>query len=257
MGWKAEDLVASATKEWEYWGKQAVKLVRGVPEIVHGRTDQERKYAQYVVDEYCPVRGEEEEPRVITAEMIMRGPPDGYLWSAVALSAFLSRADVPRSEFPFSQLHWTYLSRFIGARASGDLRARYWGYRSGEVGGAPEVGDIVAYHGRPDKRALEPNYQVSDDALKAARGAFDGAQRGRNPLDMRSHADLVVAKRRGEIDVIGGNVLNSVTKKTLIDDSGHIANRTFAWFAVLRLRDPLAPRDREGDSLVSLSGSGG
>ena len=52
-----------------------------------------------------------------------------------------------------------------------------------------------------------------------------------------SHTDLVVATRPGEIDVIGANVMDSVTLKTLkLNSLGHIADQTHAWFAVLKLR---------------------
>jgi hypothetical protein len=51
----------------------------------------------------------------------------------------------------------------------------------------------------------------------------------------RSHTDLVVARRADQIDVIGFNVLDSVTKKTIpLSASGHIADRTKKWFVVLK-----------------------
>lgn len=53
-----------------------------------------------------------------------------------------------------------------------------------------------------------------------------------------SHTDLVVAVRNDEIDLIGANAANAVTKKTLaLDADGHIANttsKTYHWFATLR-----------------------
>ena len=53
-----------------------------------------------------------------------------------------------------------------------------------------------------------------------------------------SHSDVVVAKRSGEIDVIGCNVMDSVTKKTLeIGLSGHIEDNVHFWFATLKRRE--------------------
>lgn len=54
-----------------------------------------------------------------------------------------------------------------------------------------------------------------------------------------SHSDLVVAVRPGEIDVIGGNVSDTVLMKTVpIDAQGRIADQTLPWFAVLRRQVP-------------------
>jgi hypothetical protein len=50
-----------------------------------------------------------------------------------------------------------------------------------------------------------------------------------------SHCDLVVAKRSNEIDVIGGNVSDSVTKKTLkLDANGKVKDATRPWFVVIK-----------------------
>jgi hypothetical protein len=52
-----------------------------------------------------------------------------------------------------------------------------------------------------------------------------------------SHSDVVVAGRDREIDVIGCNVLDSVTRKTLrVDANGHIHDDQHFWFAVLKRR---------------------
>jgi hypothetical protein len=53
----------------------------------------------------------------------------------------------------------------------------------------------------------------------------------------KSHCDLVVAVRPGEIDVIGGNVQDSVTLKRLKTDSqGLLVDGHYRWFAVLANR---------------------
>gem|GEM_PF-7009058 len=54
------------------------------------------------------------------------------------------------------------------------------------------------------------------------------------PAPYNSHTDIVVAVRDGEIDVIGGNVSDSVTLKTLqIDDQGRLTDSSEDWFVVL------------------------
>ena len=46
-----------------------------------------------------------------------------------------------------------------------------------------------------------------------------------------------MAKRPGEIDVIGGNVRDSVTKKTLaLNNKGQLVDPNHDWFVVLKKR---------------------
>lgn len=50
-----------------------------------------------------------------------------------------------------------------------------------------------------------------------------------------SHCDIVVAKRPGEIEAIGGNVGDSVTKRILAtDNKGLLIDRQNNWFTVIR-----------------------
>ena len=52
-----------------------------------------------------------------------------------------------------------------------------------------------------------------------------------------SHSDIVVDRRPSEIDVIGFNVMDSVTKKTLpLGLNGHIVDTKHFWFATLKRR---------------------
>jgi hypothetical protein len=84
----------------------------------------------------------------------------------------------------------------------------------------PEPGDIIAY-----SRAKN-NSQEKANALFDATGRYE------------SHSDVVVAKRTTEIDVVGCNVIDSVTKKTLsIDANGRIVpDGQHLWFVVLKRR---------------------
>ena len=68
--------------------------------------------------------------------------------------------------------------------------------------------------------------------------SFDEAQRYFDKTgNYVSHTDLVVARRAREIDVIGANVLDSVTKKTIrLSAAGLIADRSHKWFVVLKRR---------------------
>ena len=202
-----QDTVTSAEKEWTFWGNSTWNLVTGKKKIAH--TDDEEKFAKYVIANYNSVGGGSPSVHDIAN--------DDYAWSAVGMSAIMKQAGFVKAEFPFAQSHSVYIRRFIKARQDNDKNAAFWGFRLGEAGGQPEVGDLVAY----------------------ARGKNLTAQKAAAYFDKtsgyESHTDLVVAKRPGEIDVIGANVLDSVTRKTLaLNAAGHVNDSVHFWFATLK-----------------------
>jgi hypothetical protein len=200
------DLIASANHEWDHWGKSTWNLKTGGKDI--GHTDEEEEFAQYVIDNYNSVAGGD--PSLSDIEN------DLYFWSAVGMSAIFSKAGFVRSEFPFSQAHSTWIKAFIKARKEG-APALYHGFRLFEAEASPEPGDLVGYT------------YADHITFEQAQAFFD--RRGSFP----SHTDVVVARRAGEIDVIGANVLDSVTKKTVpLSADGLIADRTHKWFVVLK-----------------------
>jgi hypothetical protein len=203
----AQSILNAARVEWEFWGKSTWNLVKSTKAIQH--TDDEIQYAQYVVDKYCFVGG--------GSPSLSDIADDRYYWSAVGMSAIMKNAGYTKNEFPFAQSHSRFIRKFVAARKSGDLSAPYWGYRFNEVGGEPEPGDIVAYA------------RTKGITATGAAKLFDATS------SYDSHTDVVVAKRKGEIDVIGCNVLDSVTKKTLrINSQGHIEDSSHFWFATLK-----------------------
>ncbi len=104
------------------------------------------------------------------------------------------------------------MSDAILKRQAEDESAAYWGYRLSEK--APEVGDMVVYSRQ------------------------EGIDYDNQPEIYASPADIVTAVRPGEIDVIGGNVGHSVTKKTLsTDQDGLLTDNHYRWFAVLTPQD--------------------
>jgi hypothetical protein len=200
-------IVAAATNEWVHWGRSTWNVITGAREI--GHTDDEDPFAQHVLDNYCSVAG---------------GTPslddiqdDRYAWSAVCVSAIMGAAGFTSAEFPFAQSHSVYLRRFIKERNDGNRKAAYWGRRVTERTATPRVGDLIGY-ARGENMTFEK-----------AQTFFDKTS------PYTSHADIVVAERPGEIDVIGGNVRDSVTKKTLaLNARGLLADRSHPWFVVLR-----------------------
>lgn len=209
MSPKQNSIVASARTEWDHWGRSKWDLIIGQASI--GHTDDEEKFANYVIEAYCSVGGGNPSADDIA--------DDRYFWSAVGMSAIMKAAGFSKYEFPFAQTHSVWIRKFVAARRSGDQSALYWGFRIGEPGGAPNVGDIVAYSRVP-----------GTTAAKAA-NLFDSS------TTYPSHSDVVVATGPGYIDVIGCNVRDSVTLKRLpVATSGHISDTTHPWFAVLKLR---------------------
>ena len=88
----------------------------------------------------------------------------------------------------------------IRDRNQGNPNASYWGYRLNER--KPQVGDLVCFDRDPDKLV-----------------DFDHQHGG----DYKSHADLVVSVTDKRIEVIGGNVGNSVTRRPLaLSDDGFL-----------------------------------
>lgn len=203
-------LVAAATAQWTHWGQSKWNLSTNRATI--GHTDDERPYAQYVINTYCSVVGDQ--PSV---EEVMN---DVYFWSAVCNSYIIREAGFTPSEFPLTNAHSVYLRRFIKARRTASRTAKYWGYRLTEPEASPQVGDIIGC--------------VRDTKVSFAEAQTYFDRTSGYP----SHADIVVARRANAVDAIGGNVLDSVTKTTWpLGADGLIANRSMKPFVVLRLRN--------------------
>lgn len=200
------DILKAANQEWHHWGSSTWDLVKGKKHI--GHRDDEKPYARYVIANYNAVAG-----GTPTPEEIMN---DHYFWSAVGISYVFHAAQFVKTEFPFSQVHFKWIRKFIAARQSNDRSALYHGYRINEPAAVPDVGDMVGY-------------TYANVSLQQAQSYYDRTS------SYQSHTDIVVDKRPGEIDVIGFNVMDSVTKKTLpLTESGHLADPRHKWFVVLK-----------------------
>ena len=128
-------------------------------------------------------------------------------WSAAFISWVMKEAGMGE-RFSYSDWHAHYIRNSIRHRRVGDKSFAFWGFRISER--APQVGDLVGYARRS---GISYDYQ---------------------PTVYPSHTDLVVAVRPGEIDVIGGNVKDSVTKKTLrTDENGLLIDKQYRWFVVM------------------------
>jgi hypothetical protein len=228
-----QNLVAVTVQEWAFWGKATWNCITGKKSHGH-HEDDDVAFAQHVRDNYLPPFYK----APITWPTLSMISDDQYYWSAVAMSYFILQAGFTRKkttsgnygawvassqpgEFPISESHSTYIRWAVRARQDAVAGAAFWGYRVDEAEAVPEVGDLVGY-------------ARGKNLTKAKALAFFD-----KTSSYASHTDLVVAKRPGEIDVIGGNVLDSVTKKTIaINAAGQITDQVHLWFVVMK-RQPV------------------
>lgn len=230
-------IVNAATEEWTHWGKSTWNCLTGKKSKGH-HTDDELTFAQYVIDNYLPP--------IYKAPIKWPTPTaiseDIYYWSAVAISHMMLKAGFTRKrlvsskatpveyaawveattpgEFPASESHSDFIRWSIRARRDSITSAAYWGFRVDEPQAVPEVGDLIGY-ARPSGAATHNKILAYFDRTSG----------------YSSHTDIVIEKRAGEIDVIGGNVRDSVTLKTLaIDAKGALIDQKHGWFVVMKRR---------------------
>ena len=121
-------------------------------------------------------------------------------WSAAFVSYVMRKAGAG-NQFVYSGAHYDYIVDAIKKRKDGKTTAPFVGYRLSET--APLLGDLVC----------------ASRGKNAGRVTFDNALTyGR----FESHCDIVVAKRATAIDVIGGNVSDSVTRATITLVNGRV-----------------------------------
>ncbi|MFW5941378.1 MAG: DUF2272 domain-containing protein [bacterium] len=135
-------------------------------------------------------------------------------WSAVFIS-WLMRAAGAGDRFHYSRAHQRYIAAAKRNRERDDTHNPFWAFAIDEV--APQVGDLVC----AERANSGATYENIDDGFKA------------------THCDVVTEVRPGRLTVVGGNVSNTVGKKTVrTDDEGLIIRngRQRRFFAVLKVR---------------------
>ena len=190
-----------ARQEWEFFGKQTIGKEGKIANP--GHKESEDGYSQRVGVYWR---------NGVFANFT--GKDTDEAWSAAFISYVMREAGLGQ-RFNYSDWHAHYINQAIDGRKNHDPVCAFYGYRLSER--APRVGDLVCYRRAP------------------------GITFDERPETYPSHTDLVVAVRPGEIDVIGGNVQDSVTMKTLATDAqGLLIDSNQQWFAVLgnRLVDP-------------------
>lgn len=194
-----ENALRIARAEWDRFGNQTIDKTNTI--VKKGGQEAEAPYWERVGDYWKAVGFPN-----------LTGKDTDQPWSAAFISWVMKEAGM-EDRFSYSEWHATYIRNSIFARKRGDKQFAYWGYRLDER--APQVGDLVGY---ARQGGVTFDYQ---------------------PLTYSSHTDLVVAVRPGEIDVIGGNVKDSVSLKTVATDSkGQIIDKNQRWFVVMAPTSP-------------------
>jgi hypothetical protein len=110
--------------------------------------------------------------------------------------------------FTKSASHSKYIRDYVANRKEGRLDAPFVAYRLNEK--PAKVGDLLCYS------------RESATDLYDKTGSY------------KSHCDIVVAVKPNEIQVIGGNVNQSVSKKVLKAQSGYLLDTRSKWFAIIK-----------------------
>jgi hypothetical protein len=169
--------VSIALQEWDFWGKQTYDLV-GHATRVGEKEGQDGWYQR--VGSYW------EDGVLLTG---IDGRNHDWAWSAAFIS-WAMRSAGAGTGFRYSRQHSVYISQAIRDKLQGNEAAGYWGVRLNEE--KPALGDIVCWS---RQAGIDYEHQHGGDYL--------------------GHCDIVVEVRPSEVDVVGGNVGDSVTRRPL------------------------------------------
>lgn len=201
-------IIGRATREWEYFGRQTV-VFRGSEESIPHVGAWEDDDARYSgrVNAYWRAVGKPG----------LDGMDCQQPWSAAFVSWIMQGTGVPESQFPRAPAHWIYLARLID-------EAPYpgrWFVPRRVADYSPNPGDLVCAS-RAGSRPLMAGGYTSALGVEG----------------IKTHCDLVVAKNGKTLEVIGGNVRNSVSKASLeLDANGRLQSiPRRPWFVILQNR---------------------
>jgi len=116
--------------------------------------------------------------------------PDGeeVPWSAAFISWVVRKGGPAYANFQFAASHSVFVNNAIKARVTNRLDKPYWGYRITEK--QPELGDII----QRNRAGNNFSYSYAE-----------------NHSEYKSHSDIVVEVTPDVVRVVGGNVNDSVT----------------------------------------------
>jgi len=201
-------IISRANQEWQFFGRQTVVFKGSEESIPHvgAWEDDDGPYSGRI-NAYWRAAGK---PR-------LDGKDCQEPWSAAFISWVMRGAGVPEGQFPPAPAHWIYLARLVD---QSDYPGRYFVPRR-VADYSPNPGDLIC---------------ASRGLSRPA--TFDGYTRPEALKGVNTHCDLVVRKSGQTLEVIGGNVRNSVSKSTLeLDGAGRLrAVPRRPWFLILENR---------------------
>ena len=188
-------MVEKANEEWARFGYQTIKD----GEIIKsGARENQEGFWQRVGDYWKEALNSR-----------YTGKDRDVAWSSAFISwIMLKSAGLFGVPFRKSASHSRYIREYVKNRKEGKLNAPFVAYRINEK--PAEVGDLVCYS-REDRTDM---YDKTDS--------------------YKSHCDIVVATRPNEIEVIGGNVAHSVSKRIVKTKNGRVSDNNNKWFAIIK-----------------------
>ena len=201
-------IINRALGEWQYFGRQTV-FIRGSEESIPHVGSWEDDDASHSdrVNLYWRAAGQ---PGI--NGMDCREP-----WSAAFISWVMQGAGVPEYQFPPAIAHSVYLASLIEE----SIFPGRWFVPRRVRDYSPNPGDLICAPRGGSHPAAIDGY-ISPHSLEGA----------------SSHCDLVVAKSGQTLEVVGGNVRNSVSRTNLeLDGQGHLQPvPRRPWFLIMENR---------------------
>lgn len=202
-----DDLIAVARREWTRWGGPVERLNGTLVSFVSDRMENKPPYWAYVGDYWRAVDSD-------------RDGRSSQAWSAAFISYCFEEAQAG-DRFPYDQNH----SKYVAAIESGNFA----GLAVRDPGTtALLLGDLIWASRTGDECRTPPA------TFAAARAELRRIYQG-VASTFCSHSDVVVGVRAGEVDVIGGNVKQAVTRTTYkLDVQGRISDGRRNFIGVIR-----------------------
>lgn len=196
-----DDLLAVTLSEWKRWGYSARPI--GASSKIGGK-EKIPPYVSYVNDYWRAVghpswNGNTPQP-----------------WSAAFISFCFKTAGAGNA-FPYDQGHAGYCAAILRSPATfSKLRI------ADPASTTVDIGDVL-WAARSGDGCKPPPKTHQEAVLALTSGGW-----------FCSHCDIVVEMRQGEIDAIGGNISDSVTKTTFASQAGKITDPRNDWLGVIK-----------------------
>jgi hypothetical protein len=184
-----QNIVAIANREWDFFGDQTFDLAGHT--TLGGHKEGEDGWYQRIGEYWLNGTGTHG----------VDGRDSHMFWSAAFIS-WVMKTSGAGDRFRYSTLHSVYIYQAVRDHLQNRDAAGFWAWRLNEI--KPKIGDLVCWS---RQRGIDYDHQNG--------GNYPG------------HCDIVVQVFSDRVNVIGGNVGNSVTRRPLaVDSSGYLSPRS-------------------------------